>query len=61
MDISSTQQLASASTSSKKRKANEMREPIFEKTFIKAATLLGDKIEIVGKELSKNIRSKMVM
>ena len=59
MDISSTQRPASIST--KNKKVNEMGELISEETFIKVATLLGDKIEIVGKELSKNIRSKMVM
>ena len=55
MDISSTQQLASASTSSKKRKANEMEGSIFEETFIKTTTLLSNNIEIVGRELSKSI------
>ena len=58
MDISSIQRSTSVSTSSKKRKANEIGEPITEKMFIKAATLLSDKIEIVGKELNKSIESK---
>ena len=38
-----------------------MDEPIFEKMFIKATTLLGDKIEIVGRELSKSNGLKMVI
>ena len=59
MDISSTPR--QASTSSKKRKAHEMGEMIFEESFIKVATLLGNKISKVGKELSKNIRSEMVI
>ena len=59
MDISSIQR--HASTSTKKRKAHKMGELIFEKSFIKAATLLGDKIEIVRRELSKSIGSKMII
>ena len=38
-----------------------MGESIFEEMFIKVATLLGDKIEIVGRELSKSIGSEMVI
>ena len=61
MDISSTQRSTSASTSSKKRKAHEMGELITDETFIKAATLLGDKIEIIGKELNKSAGLKMAI
>ena len=38
-----------------------MGEPITKETFIKAAALLSDKIEIVGRELSKSIKLKMVI
>ena len=38
-----------------------MGELITEDTFIKAATLQGDKIEIVEKDISKSIGSKMII
>ena len=47
------------STSGSER--DKIGELIFEKTFIKAATLLSDKIEIVGRKLSKSIGSEMVI
>ena len=59
IDISSTPR--QASTSSKKRKAHEMGEVISEESFVKVATLLGNKISEVGKELSKSIGSEMVI
>ena len=46
---------------SNKRKAHEMDEVISEESFVKVATLLGDKISEVGKELSKSIASEMVI
>ena len=61
MDISNTQRPASVSTLSKKRKANEMGKPITEEMFIKVAILLGDRIEIVGREMSKSIGLNMVI
>ena len=38
-----------------------MGELITEDTFIKVATLQGDKIEIVEKDISKSIGSKMII
>ena len=38
-----------------------MGEVIFEESFVKVATLLGNKISKVGKELSKSIGSEMVI
>ena len=38
-----------------------MTSSIFEESFNKAATLLSNKIEIVGRELSKRINSKVVI
>ena len=61
MDISSTQYPESSKSSSKKRKTNEMASPIFEQSFIKVATLLNDKIEIVGRELRNSIGFEMVI
>ena len=61
MDISRTQRPPSSKCLTKKRKANEMASLIFKQSFIKAATLLSDKIEIVGRELSKSIGSEIVI
>ena len=38
-----------------------MGEAIFEESFIKATTLLGDKISEVGREFSKSIGSEMII
>ena len=38
-----------------------MGDSITKKRFVKATTLLDDKIEIVGRDLSKRIGSKMVI
>ena len=59
MNISSTQQPTFVSTSSKKRKCHEIGESIIDETFI--AALLDNKIEIVGRELSKSVGSEMAI
>ncbi|XVF85174.1 hypothetical protein PTKIN_Ptkin17bG0097300 [Pterospermum kingtungense] len=47
------------STSSKKRKANEMNEPISTDTLMNATTVLSEKMIEIGNKLSRSIDTKM--
>ncbi|XVF16939.1 hypothetical protein REPUB_Repub10bG0074100 [Reevesia pubescens] len=60
IDVSTTQSQPPTSVK-KKRKTNEMGEPISAESIINAAMLLGDNIREVGKELSKSIGTEMII